>query len=330
MNNKVLITGSNGFVGSHLVEQAIAQNMNVFAGIRKSSNKEYLSDPRINFFYYDFENEDNLREQLRSHHFEYIILNAGITRAPDKESFFKINATYTRKFCKILSEENVIPKKLVFVSSLAAYGPADFQKEQILDINAVPHPNTWYGKSKLQAEQFLENFTNIPSLIFRPTAVYGPRDKDLVTVYKTIRAGLEPKIGTGKHLLSFVYVTDLAELIINALQSDVTNKAYFVSDGSIYSSVQYNENLKSIFGKKTIKFTIPIPVLKTIAILNEGIGRFRGVHPILNRDKVNELMARSFAIDVQELKNDFNFAPAYDLNAGLRETIEWCKKNKLL
>lgn len=331
MNKKILITGSNGFVGSYLVEESIRQGYNVFAGVRKSSNKQYLKDPRINFFYYDFDNEENLREQLRSHHFDFIILNAGITRAPDKETYFKVNAGYTRKVCKILIEENVIPEKLVLISSLAAYGPADYQKEQILTSSSVPHPNTWYGESKLQAEQFLESFINIPSLIFRPTAVYGPRDIDLVTVYKTIKSGIEAKIGLGKQELSFIYVKDLANLVISALGSIHQHKGYFVSDGDIYSSQQYNLLIKNIFERKnTLKLTIPITLLRLAAAINEGIGYLNGEYPILNRNKVNELKARSFAIDVQDLKNDFNFAPAYDLNTGLNETIEWCKKNKLL
>ncbi len=330
MNNKVLITGSNGFVGSFIAEEAIKQDYNVFAGVRKTSNKKYLTDPRINFFYYDFENEENLREQLRSHHFEYIILNAGITTAKDKESYFKINASYTRKICKILIEEDIVPKKLIYISSLASYGPADFQKDQILDSRAVPHPNTWYGESKLQAEQFLNSFKIIPSLIFRPTAVYGPRDIDLISVYKIIKTGIEPKIGFSAQELSFIYVKDLASLIVNALNTDHQNKSYFVSDGNIYSSSEYNHTIKTILNKKTIKLTIPIPILKLLGFLNELLGKITGKYPTLNSDKVKELKARSFAIDVQDLKNDFNFAPAFDLNAGLKETIDWCKKNKLL
>lgn len=330
MKNKLLITGSNGFVGSHLVEEAIRQGFNVFAAVRKTSNKQYLTDPRINFLYYSFENEDHLRSQLRSHHFDYIILNAGTTRAPDKESYFKVNAGYTRKFCKILIEEAIIPKKLIFISSLAAYGPADYQHNQVLTSKATPHPNTWYGESKLQAEQFIQTYASIPSLIFRPTAVYGPRDKDFVSVYKTIQHGIQPKIGFGKQMLSFIYVRDLANLIISSLKSDISNKAYFVSDGSIYSADQYNEHIKSILNKKTFKVTIPVSILRIAALINEFIGNITGNYPILNTDKVNELKARSFAIDVEDLKNDFNFAPAFDLKAGLKETIDWCKTNKLL
>lgn len=330
MNKKVLITGSNGFVGSYIVEEALNQNYAVYAGVRKSSNLKYLKDPRINFLYYNFENEANLREQLRSHNFDYIILNAGITNALNKETYFKVNSGYIRKFCKILIEEQVVPKKLIFISSLAAYGPAENQHTQILDSHSTPHPMTWYGESKLQAERFIESYHQIPSIIFRPTAVFGPRDLDMVSVYKTIKNGIEAKIGFGVQDQSFIYVKDLAHLIVGALSSPIQNKAYFVSDGSVYPGHKLYDILKSILNKKTLKLTIPIPFMKGIAAISEGFGRLKGDVPLLNRNKVKEYFARSFAVDIQDLKKDFNFAPQYNLESGLQETIAWCKQQKLL
>ncbi len=330
MTNKILITGSNGFVGSHIVEEAIKHNYNVFAGVRKSSNLQYLQDPKINFLYFSFEDEENLREQLRSHHFEYIILNAGITNAENKETLYKINAAYNRKLCKILIEENVIPKKLVLISSLASYGPADYQFKQVLDSDSTPHPVTWYGESKLQAEQFVESFGQIPSIILRPTAVYGPRDYDMLEVYKTIKLGLEPKVGFGNQDMTFIYVKDLAKLIVSTLDSDVMHKGYFVSDGAIYPSDVFYAAISKILDKKTLKVTIPVSVMKVIALLSEGVGKIRGQYPLLNRNKIKEYFARSFAVDTADIKNDFNFVPEFTLEEGLKETINWCKTNKLL
>ncbi len=327
---KLLVTGSNGFVGSHIVEDALAQGYSVYAGVRKSSNLQYLQDPRINFVYYNFENEDNLREQLSSHHFDYIVLNAGVTNAPNKETYFKINAGYIRKICRILIEENVIPKKLVLISSLASYGPADRQLNQILDQNATPHPVTWYGESKLQAEQFVQSFKKIPSIILRPTAVYGPRDVDMVEVYKTIKKGIEPIIGKGEQLQTFIYIKDLSRLVIHTLSSSVRNKAYFVSDGIPYPHNELNNLLKSKLDKKTISIRIPIPAMKAIAAVSEWTGKLKGEFPLLNKNKVKEYFARSFAVDITELKNDFNFAPQYNLSQGLDITLDWCIKNKLL
>lgn len=330
MADKLLITGSNGFVGSFLVEEAIQHNFNVFAGVRKSSNLQYLKDPRINFFYYDFNNESKLREQLRAHHFDYIILNAGITSALDRETYFTVNAAFVRKLCKILLEEDRIPKKLILVSSLASYGPADNQFKQILDADSVPHPTTWYGESKLQAEQFIQSFNMIPHLIFRPTAVFGPRDMDMLELYKTINMGFEVKIGFGTQEQTFIYVKDLARLIIGSIESEHVNKAYFVSDGQSYPSTEINAIVRKLLNKKTLKISLPIPIVKIIAALSEGIGRLQGKNPVLNRNKVKEYFARSFAVDTTDLKKDFNFAPDFGLKRGMEETINWYKNNKLL
>lgn len=330
MPEKLLITGANGFVGSWVVEEAIKQGYLVYAGVRKTSNLKYLKDPRINFFYYSFDEEDNLRDQLMTHRFDYIILNAGVTIAKNKETYFKVNAGYTRKFCKLLIEENIIPRKLVFISSLASYGPAEYQMKQILDNDSVPHPVTWYGESKLQAEQFIQNFRRIPHLIFRPTAVYGPRDTEMVSVYKTIKSGLAPKVGKGNMDATFIYVKDLAKLVVDSLAAKATNKAYFVGDGTIYPIQQLNSLIAQHLNKKAIKVTIPLSIMKLIAALSELIGNLRGKTPVLNRNKVKEYFARSFAIDINDLKKDFNFAPEFDLNSGLSETIKWCQDQKLL
>jgi len=330
MDKKLLITGANGFVGSYLTEEAIKQDYLVYAGVRKTSNLQYLTDPRINYFYYSFNEEEKLREQLISHNFDYIILNAGLTTAKNRETYFKVNAGYVRKICKILTEEKLAPTKLVLISSLASYGPANLQVKQILDQDSVPHPATWYGESKLQAEQFLSSFKNIPSLIFRPTAVYGPRDTEMVSVYKTVKMGIAPKIGKGEMDASFIYVKDLSKLVIDALATKVVNKAYFVSDGHIYPIHELNDTIGQILGKKTTKVTIPFTVMKVAAFFSEMLGKIKGEVPLLNRNKVKEYFARSFAIDTTDLKKDFNFAPSFSLEKGLKETINWCKHHKLL
>ena len=330
MSKKVLITGSNGFLGSWIVEACIKQGYNTFAGVRKGSNIENLTDPRINFFYYSFEKEDNLRSQLSAHKFDYIILNAGITNSLKRSIYFDINAGYTRRLCKILMEENIIPEKVILLSSLAAYGPADFQVKQILDKDAVPHPTTWYGESKLQAERYMEGFRQIPHIIFRPTAVYGPRDYAMLSVYKAIKSGIAAKIGKGSLDATFIYVEDLARLVTDSLAAPVVNKAYFVGDGNIYPIEVLNKHIAEILDKKTVNLTIPISIMKLIATLSEGYGRLRGTTPILNRNKVKEYYARSFAIDTEDLKKDFNFVPAYSLKEALEETISWCKENNLI
>jgi nucleoside-diphosphate-sugar epimerase len=327
---KLLITGASGFIGGYISEEGINRNYEVHVGIRKTSSRAYLQNPSLTFQEINFEDEDALRALLLKEKYDYIIHNAGITKALNKETYFKVNANYTRKFIKILHEEDVIPTKFVFMSSLASHGPADFQINQVITEDPSFHPVTDYGRSKKQAEDFITAFSNFPYMILRPTAVFGPREKDFLTVYKTIQSGLEIYMGGKNQLLSFIYVHDLVKIVYLALESSYNRRAYCVSDGQVYPIETYNSVIKSVLDKKTIKFVLPLKIVETIAAISERISKARGKVSILNKDKVNELKARSWACDISALEKELNFRPDYSLEEAIRETINWNKEKNLL
>jgi len=327
---KLLVTGSSGFIGGFIVEEALKRNYSVHAAVRKSSNKQYLQDKRIIFQEVNFENEDKLRSLLATEQYDYIVHNAGVTKAADEATYFKINAGYTRKFIKILHEENVLPRKFVYMSSMASFGPADFQASGIVDHNSTPHPVTQYGRSKLQAEQFISSFSKLPYIILRPTAVFGPREKDFLSLYKSMQRGLEIYLGDKNQTLTFIYVKDLIDLIFKALASDVSRKGYFVSDGNTYASEEYNSLLSKALAKKTTKFVLPLILVKLIAVGSELASKLNGQYPILNRDKLNELRAKNWTCDTTPQEKDLGFVSKFSLEQAIEETISWNKEKGYL
>ena len=88
---KILITGASGFIGSFIVEEALRREMEVWAAVRKSSSKEYLSDPRIHFIELNLSSEDDLRRQLEGHAFDYVVHAAGVTKCIHRDDFRRIN-----------------------------------------------------------------------------------------------------------------------------------------------------------------------------------------------------------------------------------------------
>ncbi|MFH1936860.1 MAG: SDR family NAD(P)-dependent oxidoreductase, partial [Bacteroidota bacterium] len=99
--NSVLITGASGFIGSHLVEEGLRRGFEVYAAVRKTSSRRYLTDPRIRFLELDLASPERLSEQLLQGktagvRFNFIIHNAGITRSRTTEDFFRINKGLTR------------------------------------------------------------------------------------------------------------------------------------------------------------------------------------------------------------------------------------------
>jgi nucleoside-diphosphate-sugar epimerase len=216
------------------------------------------------------------------------------------------------------------------MSSMASYGPADFQPRGIVDHESTPHPVTFYGESKLQAEQFIESFRDLNYIILRPTAVFGPREKDFLTLYKSIQRGIEMYIGSKDQKLSFIYVRDLVDLIFKSISSDVKRASYFVSDGQVYSSSEYNSLLKKALDKKTIKFVLPLGIVKTIASLAEWSSKMTGKYPIINHDKLSELTAKNWQVDTSLQEDQLGFTPNYTLEEAVNETIQWNIENKKL
>ncbi|MDR1763661.1 MAG: NAD(P)-dependent oxidoreductase [Dysgonamonadaceae bacterium] len=317
---KILITGASGFIGSFLVEKALDEGMEVWAGIRSTSSREYLSDARIRFIDLNYSDKEKLTAQLKSHKqengkWDYVIHNLGVTKCLDYADFEKINFGYTKCLIEALAEAAMIPEKFLLMSSLSVY----------------PVPETIYAKSKLKAEIFLKAQSGFPYVILRPTGVYGPRDMDYLLMMKSIKAGIDVAAGLETQRLTFIYVKDLAKAAFLALNSKWTNKTWFVSDGDEYSDKEYSEIVKHAMDKRfVLRVRIPLPVLKAISAGAELVSKITKKPSTLNNDKYLIMKRRNWTCDVLPLWNDLGFTPDYDLKRGVEEALQWYRGKGLL
>ncbi len=324
---KILITGASGFIGGFLVEEALNRGLEVYAAVRKSSSRQYLKDSRINFIIVDFRNQQLLNEIIADYKFDFIIHNAGLTHASEETLLNEVNASYLNNLIEAINCSTHTTEKLCFISSLAAFGPADKQDSGIVSNDSIPKPVTKYGRSKLKGENILKKEKELKWNIVRPTAVYGPREHELLSLFKTIDKGIEPKLGFSPQKLSLIYVIDLAKIILDVTISAPNGGCYFAGDGNLYSPSELNYLIKTNLNRKTFKITIPIPVLSLIALINQTLSNITGNYPILNLDKINELKVKSWSIETDNLKNDINFAAFTKLEAGISSTIKWYREN---
>jgi UDP-glucose 4-epimerase len=323
---RVLITGASGFVGYHLINEALRNNLEVYAAVRKSSDVGHLENLNIHYTYLDYNDVQSLVNELEGKQFTYIIHAAGTTAAKTADDYNWVNATYTYNLALAATKANIPLKKFVFLSSLAGLGPLPDGGNTIKD-DTHPNPVTAYGKSKLLAEAQLKPLTSLPLITIRPTAVYGPRDKDIFIILKKFSQGLEPYIGKMPQQLSFVYVKDLAKVAVQALFSNVTHKTYNISDGKAYNRYALADYSKQILGKKTFKIHLPLFLIRGLAWFLEKAYANSKATPALNIEKLSELTAANWICDIERAKTDLGFAPEYDLYAGLKESFEWYKAN---
>ncbi|WP_266206156.1 NAD-dependent epimerase/dehydratase family protein [Pontibacter kalidii] len=330
MTERVLITGGSGFVGYHLIEAAVQAGLEVYAAVRPSSEVAHLQAFGIKYTSLDFSDVDAIKRELEEKQYHYIIHAAGITKAKQAGDYVRVNAEYTRNLGEAAAGAGIPLKKFVFISSLAALGPTAYEEVIPIHEASAAMPVTAYGKSKLLAEKYLAEVERLPLVVLRPTAVYGPREKDIFIILKTLNLGLEPYIGSKPQWLSFVYVKDLAKAVIQALGASINGASYNVSDGNRYNRYALASTTKYILGKKSVRIHMPIGMVRVMARLLEALYATSSKMPALNKEKLNELAAENWHCSIDKLKEELGFVPEYDLEKGLQQTLQWYKENKWL
>lgn len=327
LGQNIFITGAGGFIGKHLVESAVQAGFGVIAMIRRKSDAAHLKQAAV--VYGDVTDGKKLRTIFsdlaqQGITIDYVVHAAALTKENAKSSFFETNVQGTGNLVKALQEADIFPRKIIFISSLAACGAAALGSRVRVEDN---RPISNYGRSKLQAEPLIKN-SGMPYIILRPTAVYGPGEKDLLTVFKFISKGINPLLGNRPQELTFIYVSDLVNVILKAITSTVANRTYFVSDGNIYSRKDLTAAISKGLNKKPVNLVVPLPLVKAIAFMTQNVNRlFRTAGP-LNLDKYHELVAESWNCDLVPTILDLEFEAGDDLYSGAQKTIDWYKQHK--
>lgn len=359
---RVLVVGAGGFAGGFIVEEGLRRGYEVWAGVRESTSRKYLTDPRIKFITFDFEADadtltdtliDNTTDTLTDTSidnstdsqidnsidnstdtqiggWDYIVYNLGATKCLRFSDFSHINCDYLDKFIKELKgfaeKGGKLPEKILYMSSLSAAGPVAERDGHAIKETDLPSPNTRYGASKLKAEMIMQ-MSGLPFIILRATGIYGPRDKDYFLMFKSIKERFDFSVGFKAQQLTFLYVEDLARAIYDALEKAPTGETYNVSHPQAYTQAQFRRIAARVMGKKFVMpVRVPLWGLKIVSAIAEKVGAAKGKPSTLNRDKYNIMAQRNWRVNVSKAEHDFGFRPQVDLEEGIRKSIEWYRE----
>jgi len=330
---RILITGASGFIGGHLVAQALERGHVTTAAVRSGSDRSRLSDPRLRLLDFPLSDVAAMTRLLQTlGPFDWVIHNAGVTKAWSPEAYVEGNVGNTRRLVEALQAVDWVPDKFLFISSLAALGPASPGSSMIV-AGQTPQPLTLYGESKRLAEAYLESLpAEFPWVVVQPTAVYGPWERDILTFIRLAQKGLELTIGRQQQRLSFIHVRDVAEAVLQMLETQQTlQRKYILADGKAYRTDDLGAAVREALGRtKTIKIRLPLGLVRQVAGVAETMGRWRNKPSALNLDKIPELAAENWHSDASPLFELLNFRPQFDLYQGMINTVDWYRKERWL
>lgn len=323
----LLVVGSGGFIGGFIASEGLRRGYDVWAGVRESTSRRYLTDPALHFAVFDYDEPATLLEQIRRYApeggWDYIIYNLGATKCANFADFNRINFNYLRNFGEALTAAGMLPQKFLYMSSLSALGDADYLGYEPITAATPARPNTRYGLSKIKAETWLETNPAIPWIIFRPTGVYGPHEQDYLMMIKCIDSRFDFGVGYKKQMLTFIYVDDLVGAMFDALASpDTLHKKYIISEPRAYTQSEFRAIVARALGKKfVIPVKLPLWAGYLASVVAEKWGAIRLKPSTLNRDKFKIMRQRNWNCSVDDAVRDFGFHADYPLERGIEETV---------
>ena len=318
----LLVVGAGGFIGGFIAAEGLKRGMDVTVAVRESTSRRYLADKRLRFLVLDYDDPQAMAGAIAdAPRWDYIIYNLGATKCINYIDFKRINYEYLRSFTQVLKDTSHEPDCLLLMSSLSALGP-DEDGYAPLSSATVPNPDTRYGQSKIMAEQHLEHFAGIPYIIFRPTGVYGPHEKDYLMMIKSIDSHVDFGVGFRRQMLTFIYVDDLVEAMFDALASGVRNRKYIISEPRAYTQKEFRRIVaEELGGKWVVPVKLPIWAVWMASAVAEKVAKLRCKTSTLNLDKFRIMRQRNWNADISDAVRDFGFTPKVDLREGIRRTV---------
>ncbi|MDI6401571.1 NAD-dependent epimerase/dehydratase family protein [Balneolaceae bacterium ANBcel3] len=321
---KAFVTGGTGFIGSHLTDRLISENISVSCLIR--SKEKWLTGKKITKIPGSLMDFQSLQDGMKDADIVYHI--AGIVKAPTQDEFDRANVEATENVLRMAMKCEV--PKLVIFSSLAACGPSF--KQPVNEEDPLM-PVTMYGKSKKRMEEMVHRVVNdsISVTIIRPPAVYGPREDQIFSVFQMASWKLFPIIGDGHSTeVSLVHVNDLVDgVLLTARETKPGVETYFISSEERYTWEQIRQATERVFGHKLYALKIKPGFVKKAGTIIEYAASLIGQYPVVNREKALEL-GMQWTCSVEKAKKQLGFRQKKGLAEGLSETIDWYKRHDWL
>lgn len=304
MAGVVALTGATGFIGGALCQPLAQAGWRIRALVRRAS--DIASASGIEWVRGDLDDVAALRRLVAN--VDAVIHCAGAVRGRSLEGFERVNVHGSERLLHTARAE-LRCTRFLFMSSLAAREPT----------------LSWYAASKRHAEEVLQQHSGALALtIFRPTAVYGPGDRELSPLFRFLRRGLLPVPGNQQARLTLLHVHDLVTAMLRWLDSSPPATGTFeLHDGRAdgYSWQTIAAIAARVQGRPVRLLNLPHTGLTLAAAVNLRLARCLGYQPMLTPGKLRELRHPDWICDNGALAAALDWRPRIDFERAMREGL---------
>jgi nucleoside-diphosphate-sugar epimerase len=317
---RAIVTGGAGFIGSHLIEALLARGDRVVCIEREGATRGWLDGADFEWSPIGLADPKQLIRAFRDA--DVVFHLAGLTEARSSQDFYQVNTEGTAHVFEAAAAQ-AKPPHVILLSSLAAIGPC--RNGERLTAHTVPCPLSHYGLSKLLAESIVHAYADrVPATVVRLSAVYGPRERAVLKMFRLVRRGLALTIGAWEHEVCLIFVKDVVATLLAAGAADsVIGRTYCLAHPEPTSWANFVYEVGRVVGRRPCLISVPTAIARWIARAVEICAAVRRTAAILNRERVRELSQKRWVCDPSDIFADTGYRPAYSLARGVRETAAW-------
>lgn len=299
----VAVTGATGFIGRALLQSLIKEGWKV----RALTRRPRVDDEFTQWIEGDLDDVDALRRLVKDT--VAVVHCAGQVRGSSLDDFVHTNVGGTENLVRASMEQSS-PPRFLLISSLAARQPE----------------LSWYATSKRMAEQVLSGCSDkMACAVFRPTAVYGPGDKEMSPLFRVTQRGILPMVGPRAMRFGLLHVNDLVTAIICWLSSETPVRGLYELDDGMpggYDSQSVADIAQGVWQRPVHCIFFPGALVSVIATINLWLARLLRYSPMLTPGKVRELRHPNWVCDITPLTRALpNWQPSVQLRDALPEAI---------
>ena len=317
---RILITGGTGFVGQHLAALLLRQGHDIAIMGRSFSTAGALLAAGARPIRADLRDYAAVVAACRGME---AVCHAGALSAPwgPRTAFFATNVGGTA--AAITGCRQAGAARLVYLSSPSVVFNGRDQRDLTED---APYPRRFasvYSLTKKLGEDLMRAASDVPGVILRPKAVFGPGDTSLLPrLVAAARAGRLPQIGGGHNLVDMTYVENVALACALALTSEAAvGRTYHITNGEHVPLWGLVRTVLRRLGVRHRLHAVPLPLALVAARAMELRAALSGREPLLTRYTAR-ILARTQTYDIRAARRDLGYAPLVSVGEGVERTLQ--------